>query len=164
MITQARLKELFYYDPDTGEFIRKTAPARNVKIGDVAGSPHCEGYIEMKVDKKSYLAHRLAWMYITGSFPPDQIDHINHNRADNRQENLRPATHRENGMNCKLGKNNKTGLLGVFYDGFSFVVRIMIHGNNRYLGAFDNLLDAAACRKSADKKYGFHVNHGRLSP
>jgi len=84
MITQARLKELLNYDPETGIFTRLTYGKGNFYIGSVAGGRTKNRYIAINLDKKIYLAHRLAHLYMTGEWPKDQIDHINNIRDDNR--------------------------------------------------------------------------------
>lgn len=91
MLTQARLKELFHYDKETGAFTHIKA-RRGVRVGKILGCLANNGYLVIRADGKLYLAHRLAWMYVHGAFPPDQLDHINRMRTDNRLCNLRLAT------------------------------------------------------------------------
>ena len=80
-LTQDRLKELLHYDPDTGVFtwIQKPAPRGRAIIGSVAGGLKQHGYITIGINQREYYAHRLAWLYVYGEWPEDQIDHINHN-------------------------------------------------------------------------------------
>ena len=111
-LTQRRLKEVVEYNSDTGVFTR-LSNASQVKAGSVAGGQDGKGYTRFSVDGKSYLAHRLAWLYVNGAFPIDQIDHLNHDRLDNRIANLRCVTHKENGKNQSLCKNNSSGVTGV---------------------------------------------------
>lgn len=113
MITQARLKELLNYDPETGIFTRLTYGKGNFYIGSVAGGRTKNRYIAINLDKKIYLAHRLAHLYMTGKLPKDQIDHINNIRDDNRWCNLREATRAENMTNRGPNKNSKTNVKGV---------------------------------------------------
>ena len=87
MITQSKLKELVNYDQDTGIFTWKKRTSNRIKIGDIIGNLHNCGYIEMGVNGKRYLAHRLAWLYVYG-YMPKLIDHINTNKQDNRICNL----------------------------------------------------------------------------
>src|SRR4051812_34139236 len=96
-LTQQRLRELLDYCPETGVFTRRTKKGHE-RSGDVAGYRDTHGYIKLSVDYKRYYAHRLAWLWITGVWPP-QIDHINRDRADNRLENLRVATPAQNAAN-----------------------------------------------------------------
>lgn len=95
-ITQSQLKELFHYSPGTGQFYRKTSTNSCARIGDKAGSVR-SGYIVIGICGKSYLAHRLAFLYMQGEMPPEQVDHINHIRDDNRWLNLREASHENHG-------------------------------------------------------------------
>jgi hypothetical protein len=111
MITQAELKELLEYNPDTGVFTWIKAIGR-AKVGSVAGSKK-HGYINLKINRKNYLAHRLAYLYMTGNFPENQMDHINHIKDDNRWTNLRDATNSQNMSNRAKRKDNKSGYKGV---------------------------------------------------
>ena len=112
-ITQQKLKELFNYNPETGIFTRKTNVSQ-CKVGGVAGSDNGTGGIRMRASGKQYYAHQLAWLYIYGEWPINEIDHINHDRKDNRITNLRHVTHSDNQRNqIKARSNNKCGYLGV---------------------------------------------------
>ena len=109
-ITQAELVENLSYDPDSGVFRRKISNTRAVKAGDIAGSQNGKGYLTMMVCGRVYKAHRLAFLYMTGSFPPEEVDHINGIRDDNRWANLRAVSHVENSKNQKTPKSNTTTL------------------------------------------------------
>src|ERR1700719_1662744 len=106
-IDDDRLRELLSYDPETGVFRWLVRKRQNVKAGDVAGSFDGCGYCKISIDRRAYKAHRLAWLYMTGEWPPAEIDHINMNRADNRFANLRLATRHQNMANQRLYANNK---------------------------------------------------------
>ena len=112
MITIEQLKEVLEYNHDTGVFnwIKRNGP--RAKVGDVAGCKS-DGYIVIKINRKRHPAHRLAYLYMTGNFPENLIDHINHIRDDNRWANLRDATNSQNGSNRVKGKNNTSGYKGV---------------------------------------------------
>lgn len=163
MITQKELKKLFYYDPDTGEFIRLTTIKSNNNTaykGCIAGYRHKQGYMLIKINSKQYKAHRLAFLYMTGSIP-DQVDHINHIRDDNRWINLRSANASINAKNASRRRDNNSGISGVNENRYgSWVARINVNCEEIYLGTFKNFLDAVSARKSAEMKYGFHPNHG----
>lgn len=137
-ITHEQLLELLSYDPDTGIFVRKVATARCLKVGDVAGSPHICGYLEIALNGKRYLAHRLAWFYFYGAWPTKNLDHINGDCADNRISNLREASHSENAQNLRKARSNNksSGLLGVSKNGKWWHARICLNGERRYLGTF----------------------------
>ena len=76
MITQSELKNILHYNQDTGVFTW-------IKNSIVAGTVEKKGYIAIKINRKSYKAHRLAWLYIYGNFPKEQIDHLNGIKNDN---------------------------------------------------------------------------------
>jgi hypothetical protein len=137
MITQEELKQQLYYDPDTGVFTRLVSNSNTVKVGDIAGCYDGDGYLRIKVNNKRYGAHRLALLYMYGSFPKDQIDHINNIKDDNRITNLREANKSQNAQNkIKAHKNNKSGLLGVSKNGKGFKCTIKINYKRKYLGTY----------------------------
>jgi len=135
----------------------------SVNIGDSCGSVNGHGYLTIQLKGRRYQAHRIAFLYMMGVFPTNQIDHINGNKLDNRWVNLRPVTHRENGMNCPLRVNNKTGIPGVVWNkkAGKWQAQIKIFGANKYLGIYDDFFNACCARKLAETKNGFHKNHGR---
>jgi hypothetical protein len=113
MITQEQLKEFLEYDKETGVFIRKIDWYKSKK-GDIAGTDDGRGYKKIWILGKKYLLHRLAWLYVYGKFPDNDIDHINGNPSDNRIENLRDVSKSCNLQNqSRMHKNNKSGMLGV---------------------------------------------------
>ena len=114
IVTQSELRELFDFQPETGRFIRLKTVG-NQPAGSVAGAVRPrDGYIQIAVRRKIYQAHRLAWFYVHGAWPKEQIDHINGNPGDNRLCNLREATRYENAQNLHgANARNKAGLLGV---------------------------------------------------
>lgn len=98
-LTQARLQELMTYDPETGIFTR-IKPAGPKKAGSTVGWLDVDhGYMRCSVDHVIYQQHRLAWLYMTGEWPPAQIDHIDRNRSNNRWSNLRCVTSQQNAFN-----------------------------------------------------------------
>lgn len=112
MITQERLKELFDYSPGTGEFTRKVSRG-NQRAGSIAGSLRKDDYICIWVDGKPYYAHQLAFLYMEG-YLPEEVDHINRIRSDNRWVNLKDSSHQENSRN-KAAKS-KSGYIGVSWN------------------------------------------------
>lgn len=92
-----------------------------------------------------------------------QIDHINHNRLDNRLENLRLVCHNENSRNRSMNGNNTSKISGVHWDSRNnkWQARISVNGTRITLGHFSSLFDASCARKSAEKKFEYHNNHGR---
>lgn len=140
MITQERLKELLHYDPETGVFTRKVRTSNDVKVGDIAGSMTADGYIRIRVDGRRYLAHRLAWFHVYGTWPEDQLDHISGVRDDNRISNLREATNTQNCQNHKSPRCNSTsGYLGVSFrkEIGRWHAHITVSGKKIHLGFFN---------------------------
>jgi len=160
-MNQAELKKIIHYDPLSGIFTWKSIRSRRIKAGDRAANPKGGGYCFIQFEGESYLAHRLAWLYVHGKFP-DQIDHINHNPADNRIVNLRASSYRVNAKNRTLSISSSTGIYGVRFrqDKNRWVSTIGIDGTQWHLGQFDNFFDACCCRKAAERKHNFHPNHG----
>lgn len=132
------LKKLLYYDPETGEFVWLVQPNGRVRVGNTAGSIHIKGYREIQVHRKLYKAHRLAWFWMTGSWPIEQIDHINGSRDDNRWDNLREASRSLNAQNRRTAKRNtKTGFLGVSQHAGKFQASIWLEGKANHLGTYN---------------------------
>lgn len=160
-LTQKRLKELLKYDKKSGIFTRKTGRGGK-KANDIAGSLHKTGYIIINVDEKSYQAHRLAWLYVYGEMPKEQIDHINHIKTDNAIKNLRMATQKENSKNMSKSKKNTSGVTGVHWHNVAkrWCARINVDGKKIHLGLFAQFSDAVNARKNAEILHGYHENHG----
>jgi hypothetical protein len=164
MITQNYLKSILDYNPETGIFVWKVKFSKKINIGDVAGTKDSKGYIAIKVNKKTYASHRIAWLYIYGYIPEKQIDHINGNRVDNRICNLREATNQENQFNRQIQKNNTSGVKGVCWSNQQnkWVARIRANGKRITLGLFDNLELAELVINEARLKYHKQfANHGK---
>ena len=162
ILAQKELKELLHYNPETGLFTRKVSLSNRVKIGDIAGSINSSGYIAIRVRGNPLSAHRLAWLYVHGVWPENEIDHINQNRADNRLINLREVTGKENHKNMSLYKANTSGVCGVNWNRkySKWHSRINVDGKSVWLGQYDDKFEAICSRMSAKNKYGFHENHG----
>lgn len=143
LLTAERLRGLLNYDPETGIFTHKHANGRH-SAGQATGFPEAHGYFRVSVDGREYRRCRLAWLYMTGSWPKEEIDHINANRADDRFINLREASRSMNAQNLRNPhKDNTHGLAGVmrFKKNSSKKVRwtsqIMVKGKRYHLGVFD---------------------------
>lgn len=152
-LTRERLAQLFSYDPETGDFTRLPGHVYRPKGGDIAGCVK-SGYLVIRVDGVLYRAHRLAWLYMTGKWPENEIDHINGIKSDNRWKNLRDVTISENRQNqVRARRNSKTGLLGVHFvpSRNKFKAEICIDGSNRNLGYFDTAADAHAAYLKAKR-------------
>ena len=105
------LKDILHYNLDTGVFKWRVDIA-NVKAGTVAGTLHHEGYIQIKYNGGFYGAHRLAFLYVTGSFPV-LVDHKDRDRANNAWSNLRSASHQQNVCNASIRSDNPSGTKGI---------------------------------------------------
>ena len=189
MLTQEYLKEALDYDPETGVFKwRMDRPSshfpdwrgrngwsKNISSDLIAGSPSKPtkrnplSYLIIGLSGKNYKAHRLAWLYVYGEWPSEDIDHINQNTLDNSIDNLRLSVDKLNHRNRTKYRNNKSGIPGV-----SFYTRLqkwqaegqqIIDGKRvrHYLGVFTSFLDACAVRKSWELRYGYSENHGKES-
>lgn len=136
MLTQADLKKLLHYDRETGAFTWALKFCKKVRVGGVAGTAQ-HGYVRIAILGTFYYAHRLAWLYMQGRWPVDQIDHINGVRSDNRWVNLREATNSTNQQNLrKAKKHNQQGLLGVTKNRRGFSARIRTNGVTKHLGTY----------------------------
>lgn len=132
--SQAYLKKHLDYDLDTGLFRWKTTPKAAIKVGDIAGTK--KQYIVIGIDGSKYLAHRLAWMYVTGEDPgQSDIDHDDTNKHNNAFSNLRLASKSQNQWNKRVSTNNKLGLKGVYKQGNSYRAAIWKNGKKYGLGS-----------------------------
>jgi len=146
VLTQKRLHQLLDYDPLSGIFTWKVKAAMRVMAGQLAGTLSPDGYIRICLDRKNYLAHRLAWLHVHGEFPPKHIDHINNLHADNRLVNLRCATHGENARNQGSKSNNTSGWCGVTFNipAGKYQAQIGMAGERHNLGLYRSPEIAAA--------------------
>jgi len=145
------------YDQETGIFTWNI-PTSKTAVGDQAGYLRKDGYRYIQINGKQCLAHRLAWFYVYKEWPPEDIDHINRNRADNRLENLRSSNRQLNAKNRSTYKNNTTGEAGVYYMTGKYKWRaiITIDGKAVSLGCFPCKYSATQARKRAEEKLGFY--------
>jgi hypothetical protein len=139
------LRKLFHYDCRTGKFTRLNNMSSNARVGGIAGGYQNTGYIAIHVSNTLYLAHRLAWVWMTGKWP-SEIDHRNGNRSDNTWANLRQVTRSVNNQNQRRAHlNSRTGVLGVAPNGkTSFQANIQVNGKPHYLGTFRTIEAARA--------------------
>lgn len=137
-ITAERAREVLDYDPETGVFVWRATLSNRARIGMTAGTVHPNGYRYVSVDGTRNLAHRLAWLYVTGEWPGSLIDHIDTNQQNNAFANLRLATYKMNAENRhRAMPSNKIGLLGVSKGRRgTFKAQIGTNGGNKYLGEF----------------------------
>lgn len=156
MLNQERIRELLDYNPETGALTWRVRKANCVHVGDAFGTVNKLGYRRGVIDNKSYHAHRLIWLWMTGAWPTDGVDHLNGDKIDNRWANLRNATVSVNTRNQKRGgRKSATGVLGVTPGKAGrFRVTIRVGGKNLYFGTHDTIEQAAAVY--IEKKKIFH--------
>lgn len=173
MIPVSEIKSRLSYDRETGVLVWRPAPEKFASksawdgrfSGAVAGSKTGQGYIDITIGGKHIKAHRAAWAIAYGEWPEGHIDHINGIRDDNRLSNLRCVSPQDNQRNLPTPKNNTSGHIGVCRVSKSSRWEATIWFNNVKirLGSFERKEDAIAARKMAERRFGFHKNHGRLS-
>lgn len=170
-LTQKHLKEALHYNPDTGVFTWLISTSDRIKPGYIAGcvatnKVNKKQYLVIGLYGGQYLAHRLAFLFMTGSFPVDGVDHIDGQGLNNQWDNLRPANNVENSRNTRLPANNTSGHIGICWDKSrnKWLSRIKVNQVTINLGRFTDYFEAVCARKSAENKYCFHLNHGAVRP
>lgn len=146
----------FEYDPDTGVLFRK-------KSGKIVGQADLLPYPRIKYRRKTYVTHRVIWRMMTDGPMPDEIDHINGIRSDNRWCNLRAATRGENMRNFRVRADNKSGLKGVHWHKRArcWVASISVDKKMKHLGCFSSPEEAhAAYVEAAKRLHGEFANDG----
>lgn len=172
---QATLLKLLRYEPHTGKLFWRergsglfTNPLSqiiwNSRFADKPASTIDPlGYHKIRIFGRQYLSHRVVWKLVTGD-DPRIIDHLNGDRGDNRFCNLRDSTARENAKNISLRRRSKSGCNGVVWverKGCWLAQIRDLEGKYVRLGEFENVDDAIRERKSAERRFGFHPNHGK---
>lgn len=170
---------LLHYVPDTGRFYWCERPriyftsdsqwkrwntryARKEAFTALSST----GYREGAIFRRTFKAHRVAWLLFHGRWPEGQIDHINGNRADNRICNLRDVTQTENNRNQTISLHNSSGFCGVFWHQRQrkWCARVGVSGKQVHLGSFDSFDEAVSARQRANVDYGFTARHGTRNP
>lgn len=152
MVTQERLRELFDYDPETGLFTRIKGVKKGA-AGTVAGVVNKKlGYVFIGVDRGRYLAHRLAFIYMTGE-APDQVDHIDRDRSNNKWSNLRAANNQKNNANKVSPNVSNGGYRGVRQiKSGRWAARIKVYKKENHIGVYATAEDAARAYNEAAKR------------
>lgn len=138
MLTQVRLKDILTYDQDTGEFFWNSGSYQNHVDGSLVGWREKSGYLRVMIDGKRYLLHRLAFLYVNGCFPEEQVDHRNRIKNDNRWCNLREADSHLNA--CNRSSNNE--IIGLSRQHNAY--RVIIKG--KHIGRFKGLVESVLAK------------------
>ena len=155
MVTLEQLNLRLHYNPDNGIFTY-IIPVAQMRPGDIAGRPNGNGHIQISINNRRYMAHNLAWLYMTGEMPDGFIvDHKNRVYDDNRWNNLRKANLSENCGNSKYYKNNTSGYKGVYFkkSAGKFVAQLTNGSKRIHLGYFDTAEAAHAVYSAAAINY-----------
>lgn len=151
MITQKELKRKLHYDPLTGVFTWLVRPAKWLDAGANAGSIQKNGYVSISIDNKKYYAHRLAWLYMTGSWPKGKIDHKDTDKSNCAWSNLREATPTQNNCNTNLRSDNTSGHKGVSWrkDKQRWCAEVKLNGKRVHCSYHHNINDAISAADNA---------------
>lgn len=158
-LSQDSLKESLSYDELTGIFVWKK-PGKKRVVGNVAGTHNKKlGYVMICLDRKHYLAHRLAWLYVYGKHPTQRIDHINRIRNDNRICNLREVTCKQNLENSGMWRTNTSGYKGVCWSKTAkkWIAQITHNYKHQNLGYFKTKEEAYEAYKEASNRLFTHL-------
>lgn len=165
LLSAEQLREVLHYNPLTGNFTwlnpHYSKPSlQNKKAGSL--NPK-DGYVRIGLNGQSYLAHRLAWLYMTGEWPPELIDHRDVNGSNNSFSNLRLASHSENHTNTNRRSDNTSGHKGVSlrWDKKKWLAFVNYKGRRVYTEAFDSYEQACAAQEIAAEKH--HGNFARIA-
>lgn len=148
-----RIRKALRYEPETGEFFWRERKIGR-PIGRAGSLNKTYGYRVICIDMVSYRENRLAWAYMTGEQPPEDVDHVNRDKADNRWANLRLASRAENAVNTSIRTTNRSGCRGVSWDEQrgKWLAQIRIGGKKKNLGRFLSLDEASRAWLSAAKQ------------
>lgn len=155
-ITQEAVRFLFNYDPESGVVSRRVFVNSRAKEGDTVGFLESNGYLRVRINNRSYMLHRIIWLWMEGYFPENQIDHENHVRQDNRWCNLREVSSSCNMRNASVQERNKSGVTGVcLTKDKTWQVSISKFRANTYIGRYDDFTEAVCHRYAAEQCLGY---------
>jgi hypothetical protein len=152
-LSYERARELFDYDPETGDLTWRVSTNWSIKVGSRAGGKDAEGYMSVGVDRISYKVHRIIWLWVHGYIPENEIDHINRVRDDNRLCNLREASRSCNMRNFPVREDNTSGVPGVCWDKSrdNWIASVFTEGKCHYIKASKDFTEAVAHRLAAEQ-------------
>ena len=159
-LTKELLDERFIFNLETGVVTNRIRTAQRTMVGEEAGCLRSNGYRRICINGRHLYTSRIIWFFVKGEWPIN-IDHINHDRSDNRLINLRSVTNAENHRNMSKRSDNTSGVAGVHWDkkASKWQAQIMVNGKRTHLGYFSDLADAITARSDAKVDRGFHYNH-----
>lgn len=159
---QNYLNKIFRHNSETGKLYRIVSKGSRAHAGNEVGCINNKGYLIVSIDGTRYKVHRIIYKMYYG-VDPNQIDHINGVRTDNRIINLRSVDSQGNNRNKKIHSNNTSGVTGVSwhirYE--KWMAKIVVNGKAIHLGSFTEKSEAISARQDAEMKLKFHKNHGR---
>jgi hypothetical protein len=153
------IKKELWYEKQTGVFRARFANAKS-KAWRIVGRKESKGYLQVKINNRMYMAHRLAWMYETGQDPTllnMQIDHIDRDKTNNAFANLRLVTNKQNSENRNVNSRSKTGIRGVYMEKDRFVAEMCNNYKKIKLGRFTTLDLAKAAVEKARRDLFTHA-------
>lgn len=171
-----QLKSLFFYKD--GVIYWRNRPRRHFKTdmafkmwsskneGRPSGTMCSGGYLRTNITfngrRKSYANHRIIFALFNDKWPPDQIDHIDHNKTNNLISNLRCVNQSDNQKNATKRSDNKSGVTGIYWHKGKgkWCAEISSENKKIYIGSFKEMADAVAERKACELIFNFHKNHG----
>jgi hypothetical protein len=146
------VRDALRYDPQTGIFVWAKYMNRCARAGQVAGKRTQSGYWSIRMNRKSVMAHRLAWLHVHGSWPVGEIDHVNGQRMDNRISNLRDVGRAVNMQNRRApSTGTRSGVLGVTWQNGKWAARITVNRRLIQLGRFDSVGEAESAYVAAKR-------------
>lgn len=146
------VRAILSYDPLTGIF-RWKEPRYKIQVGGLAGHYQKDGYLTIRIDRKSYYGHRLAWLYVHRSWPTVQLDHRDGDPRNNAISNLRISTQSQNMANTRTPSDNRSGIKGVCFDASR--QRWLAYIDGRHIGRFNTFDEAKAARiEAASRQHG----------
>lgn len=156
-LTQEYVKACLHYDQETGVFTRRIYRGHTSLPGTVAGTVGSHGYLSACLAGRHVLLHRLAWFYVHGEWP-ENIDHVDRDRLNNRLANLRECSLQENNWNLPQMATNRSGVKGVTWDKSKrkWFASIRVNGKTKSLGRYHDINEAARAYADAVKQYRGH--------
>lgn len=155
IITAGQARELFTYDPLSGDLTWNVQLSPVAPVGSICGTITEKGYRYVAFNRRRYAAHRIIWLMMTGEWPPQQMDHRDLDKANNRWSNLRLATRSQNQQNRRSHRDSASAYKGVYYrkERGTWISLIRVDGRLLTLGTFQSEIEAARAYDAAARKH-----------